>query len=128
MRLASEHELDGQLRIVHEAGEAFDLAQHEIRALVGREAPREADRQRVETERAPPLRNLIGGFTAAPPAVTRPSARKRDELRLERLVRLPQLAIVHAVDVFPTGGFRAASRPVRPEVPVVELMHLRSEP
>ena len=128
VRLAREHELDGQLRIVDETGEALDLAEHEVRALVGGEAPREANGQRVETQGPPAVRYLVGGFTARRGRIPRPAPRKPDELCLERLMRLPQLPIVHAIDVFPTCGFRAAPRPIGSEVPIVEAVHLRREP
>ena len=51
-----------------------------------------------------------------------------DEPGLERLVRLPQLAVVDAVDRFPEARLARACRPVRAEMAVVDLPHLRREP
>ena len=51
MRLAGEDELNRYLGVVDERDEAFQIAQHEVGALVGGEAAREADRERVEAQR-----------------------------------------------------------------------------
>ena len=47
---------------------------------------------------------------------------------LERLMRLPQLAVVDVVDRLPEAGLAAARRPVGPEMAVVDLVHLRRQP
>ena len=63
----------------------------------------------------------------SPRAVAYWTARRRAvsiSCALERLVRLPQLAVVDRVDRFPEAGLAAAHRPVRAEVAVVDLAHL----
>ena len=54
----------------------------------------------------------------------RAAARGLDQLRLQRLVRLPQLAVVDAVDRLPEARCRGTRGPVRTEVAVVHLAHL----
>ena len=51
-----------------------------------------------------------------------------DELRLQAEMRLPQLAIVDALDSLPDLRFGAVLVPACAEMPVVEAEHLRSEP
>ena len=76
--------------------------QHQVRALVGGEAAREADGQRVGLERAPQLRDDVGaarrGARPAAPTRRRTMSMSCD---LQRLVRFPQLAVVDRVDALP---------------------------
>jgi hypothetical protein len=52
VRLAGNDDLDRPLGRRQDVRQASDVAEQERRALVGRHAPREADRQRVEIEHA----------------------------------------------------------------------------
>ena len=67
------------------------------------------------------LAALVGAPRGAQP-------RRFDEPGLQRLARLPQLAVVDAVDGVPRGGLGAPLGPVRAEMAVVELVHLLREP
>ena len=129
VRLAGEDELHRHLRVVDERGERFDVLQDQVRALVGGEAAREADGQRVEAQRAAQLRDELRRLAAALGLLRGAPPRDLDQLRLQRLMRLPQLAVVdrrRCASQKP-GSLRAL-RPVRPEVAVVDLAHLRREP
>ncbi len=55
-------------------------------------------------------------------------ARDADELRLQRLVRLPQLPVVDLIDPFPQPRLAATCDPVGTQMPVVQLLHLRCQP
>ena len=110
MRLAGEDELDRHLRVVDERGDRFEVLQDQVGALVGGEAPREADRQRVEAQRAAQLRDELRRLAAALGLLRGPPPRDVDQLRLERLVRLPQLAVVDRRRSVPrTPGRRRAA-------------------
>lgn len=128
MRLAGEDELDRHRRVVGERGERLDIAQHQRSALVGREAPREADGQRVETEGAAEGRDQLGRFAATLCLMRRSPSDRLDELHLQRLVRLPELAVVDRVDAIPERGIARARGPVGTEVAVVHLAHLGRQP
>ena len=108
MRLAGEDELDRHLRVVDERGERLDVLQDEVRALVGGEAAREADRQRVEAERPAELGDELRRLAAPLGLLRGAAARDLDELHLQRLVRLPQLAVVDVVDRVPEARRRSA--------------------
>ena len=110
------------------ADERLEVLQHQVRALVGGEPPREPDRQRVEAERAAQLRDDRGRLAAPLRLLHGAPPREVDQPRLERLMRLPQLAIVDVLDRLPEIRLRAARRPVGAEVPLVDLAHLRRQP
>ena len=52
----------------------LDVLQDQVRPLVGGEAPREADRQRVEAQRAAQLRDELGRLAAPLGAAARRAA------------------------------------------------------
>ena len=128
MGLAGEQELDGPLRVVHQAGQQLDVAQDEVGTLVGRKPAREADRQGVEAERRGELIDRVGRLAAFLRAVDDPAACKRDEPVLQELVRLPQLAGVERLDGIPRPGVGGALGPVGAEVPIEHAAHRRREP
>src|SRR6185503_14298675 len=90
--------------------------------------PREADRERIEAERVPYLIDEFGALTALPGATCGAQPRHVDQLRFQRLARLPQLAVLDAVDGVPGRGFRTPVAPARTEMAVIEPVHLRGEP
>ena len=114
--------------MVHEPDERLEILQHQVRPLVGGEPPREPDRQGVEAERAAKLGDDGGRFAPALRLLDGAAACEVDQPGLQRLVRLPQLAVVDVLDGAPEIRLRAARRPVRAEVPLVDLAHLRRQP
>ena len=65
MRLPCEDNLDRHLRLVHQRDQRLEILQQQVGALVGREAPGEADGERVERQGAAQLRK--DGDRFAPP-------------------------------------------------------------
>ena len=128
MGLSGEHQLDRHLWIVHERHDGLDVLENQIGPLVGGEPARESDRQRVHAQRPPQLSDEFRRLLPLLGALHRPPPRDVDQLHLQRLMRLPQLAVVDVVDRFPEARLAAASRPVGAQMPVVELVHLRREP
>ena len=87
MGLAREHDLERTLGIREQARQPLGVAEEQIGALVGREAPREADRQGVWIERR-----------------TQPSqAHEAEKLVLCRAVRTPQRVVVELVGAREVG-------------------------
>ena len=74
------------------------------------------------------LRDDGGRFTAALGLQHHTAPRHVDEARLERLMRLPQFAVVDVLDRVPERGIAAALHPVGAQVTVVDETHLRREP
>ena len=75
MRLAREDELDRHLRVVDEGDDRLHVLQHQVRALVGGKAAREADGQRVQAERAPHLVDELRRSRRVPRRPVRPRRR-----------------------------------------------------
>jgi hypothetical protein len=98
VRLAGEHQLDRRLGIAGDRGNRLDVLQDEVRPLVGGEAPREADGQRVQAQRSPQPGDQFRRLAAPLRALDRLPPRDVDQTHLERLVRFPQLAIVDELD------------------------------
>src|SRR6187401_700855 len=96
MCLAREHELNRHPRVVDEADERFEIAEHEVCALVGSEAPREPNGECVEAERMPYLVDELERLTPLLRAMRRAAPGRFDELGLQRLPGFPQLAILDA--------------------------------
>ena len=83
MRLAGENEPHGTLRVVDHRGQLLNVGQAQVGALVGGEAPRKADGERVGAEDAaqPPLD--LGGLAAAPRLLDGAAALKFEESRFQ---------------------------------------------
>ena len=78
MGLAGEDELHRHLRIVDQRGERLEVLQQQVGPLVGGEPAGEADRQRVEAERAAQLRDdRRPARRGVPPAAPRAAGRSR---------------------------------------------------
>jgi hypothetical protein len=99
--LAGEDELDGQLRVVDQRRDAFHISQHQVRPLVGRKPAGKSDGERVARERLAGLPDEFRRLPATLRAARRAQSRDIDQLGLQRLMRLPDLAIVDAVDGIP---------------------------
>ena len=112
--LAGEDELDRELRVVDQRGHQLEVAEDEVGALVGGEPPGEADRQGVEAESTRRQRSMT--VLGLAPALGLPHgavAGEGEQARLEHLVRLPELAVVDALDPLPDLGLAAPRRPTR---------------
>ena len=101
MRLAGEDELHRPRRLVEEPGQPRRVGEEEGRALVRREPPREADRERVRIEREQ-------AAAAAAELPLEPPAGDVDELALAPCVELPQLLVGETARRAPAVGVRIA--------------------
>ncbi len=110
MRLAGEEDLHGAPDLVEQVLEPLGLAEEQRRALVGREAAREADRQRARIEGARGLRDLLVPRALAALLLDELLAARRHEARPQRLVRPPQLAPIHVLGVLEHAGRRDLGR------------------
>ncbi len=129
MGLAGEHELDRHLRIVDQRGDAIDILENQVGSFVGREPPREADRQRVEAQRPAQLSQHFFRLAAPLGLPHRMTANEVEQPRLERLMRFPQSRRRRSLRSFPTNGVRSRMlRPIGPKMSVVDLTHLRRQP
>ena len=128
VRLAGEDELHGPLRIVDELEQPVGLGEKEAAALVGREAPREADREDLGIEDAvhlPQLRRALAEALALPP---HPLARERHEPALELLVRVPEHLVGDAVDAQPVVHVGEVLLPILAEILGIEVHELGRGP
>ncbi len=126
--LAGEDELDWHDRVIDQPGETLAMAEDQRGALVGGEATGEAERQRLATEGVTSL--LEGGrrLAAALALTGTATAGEVEQPRFQRLVCLPQLAVVNAGDARPHLGLATALHPVGAEVPIVEDVHRGRQP
>src|SRR5258705_1019704 len=102
MLLPGEDELSGPAARGGDAREPIGVGKDQLRALVAREPPRVADRQRVLVEHRPRGDDARGGALGAPP-LARALADEVEQVRAERLPRGPELLVGNrqdAVDVF----------------------------
>ena len=110
MGLAGEDELHRQLRVVDKRGDLLEVLEDQVGPLVGGEAAGEADRQRVEARAPGRSRWTTSRGFAAPLGLPRGAAAdEADQLGLEHLVRLPQLAVVDSADLVPQRRVAAAA-------------------
>ena len=128
VRLPGEDELDRLAGIVHELGERVDVLQHERRPFVSGEPPRETNRERVEAERPSKRSDKLRGLSPPLGDPGRPATGGLDKLHLERLVRLPQFTVVNGADRIPEARFARLTRPLGPEMAVVDLPHFGGQP
>ena len=107
MRLAGEQELHRALGIVDHRGQALDVGEDQVGALVGGEPAREADGQRIGREHfVQPVERLLR-FAAARGLFAGAVAGEIEQLGLQAEVRLPEFAVVDAFDGCP-GALVAA--------------------
>ena len=88
------------------AGQPIQVGEQQRGPLVGGEPPGEADRQDVGVEHVAGGFDHLVAFAAAAALAADAAAHERQQQILQRIVRLPQFARIHAVDVLP--GFRLA--------------------
>src|SRR6185436_15837925 len=91
MRLAGEDQLDGPLLVPQEAGEPVDVVEDQAGALVGREAPGEADRQDVRVQGGLELGEDRGSLPVAGELIAQAPAGEDRQLALLAGVGLPEL-------------------------------------
>jgi hypothetical protein len=89
MGFAGEDELDGPVRVADHAPQPLDVAQQERRPLVGREAPRKPDRQRIRVEQHARRHDLDRVGVALHPLLARPVADERLQLAFQVLAHRP---------------------------------------
>src|SRR5579859_958272 len=128
MRFTCKYELNRAVGIIHHRCQLLDIAENEIRTLVGCKPSREANRQRVPAKHAVQTLQYLAGLAAPLGLRDRAFAYELDQLRLEIEVGLPKLAVIHAFDAKPDLRLAAALDPVSAQMAIVEAEHLRSEP
>ena len=125
MGFPGEDELNGTFRIVRHRGELLNVRQKEIRPLIGGEAPRKSNRERIRAENPA---HAFGRFSPVPGLLNCAGAHKIQQLRLQAEMRFPQFAVVDFLDTLPYSRITAVLVPAGPEVPVVKPEHLRRKP
>ena len=89
MRLARQDHLHRALRVREQRGEAPLVVEEQVRALVGRKAPREANGHRVQVELALNLAQDVGRLAVAGELARQPPLGEADQLALLLLMRPP---------------------------------------
>ena len=127
MGFAGKQNLHGTLHIIEDAPQALDVPQHKSRALVGGEAPREADGQRIRVEYFVGRADLRLRRAAALELQPQMPPRECHQAHPAALVRSPQFLGRNALHPLPQ--FRIGVHPpVRPQIPVIQLVHLERDP
>src|SRR5581483_6511166 len=106
----------------------FQIGQHQVSPLIGREAAGEADGERVRAEDAGEPLYHLAGFAAILRLFGGAAAHELQQARLKVNVGLPQLAIVDVFNALPGTSLAALQVPACPEMAVVKADHLRSQP
>ena len=109
--LPGEDQLHGHLRMVEQRIERLEILQQKVGALVGGKPPGKADGQRVAIQRASQLRDDGGRLAAALGLHDHAAPRHLDQAGLERLMRLPQFAVVDFLDRVPERRVAAVAPP-----------------
>ena len=108
--LAGEDDLDRALLVPQHPRQALDVAEQQPGPLVGREAPREADRQDVRVERRLELGQDRRRLAVARELAAQAAAREVGELALLAEVRLPQVAAGDPLEALPEAAALRAWR------------------
>src|SRR5437667_9663696 len=115
VRLAGEDDLHRPFFGIEDAREAIGIMKDELRPLVSREPPREADRQTVWGEQR------AGGYDARDahvlhrPTLPRALPDEGEEIPPQLLTDLPQFPIRNREDALPKGRVVVTLDPVWPE-------------
>src|SRR5882672_3499287 len=128
MGLTSKDELHRAFGIVHHGGEALEIGEDQVGALVGGEAAGKSDGQRVWTEHLAESRQNLARFEAALGLFDGAAADELEKLGLQAEMCLPEFAVVDVLNALPNFGVAAVLVPVGAEVAVVEPEHLRGQP
>ena len=115
MGLPCKDQLDRRLGVVHKRLERIDVVYEQVRALIRREAPSETDRQPVETEGPPQLRDSVGRCTEPLGLMDDPPPHQVDELLFQGLVCFPELAVVDGINAIPDARPDARSSQFGPK-------------
>ena len=128
MRLAREHDLHRPPRITQDRREPFRVVEEQWGALVRREPPRKADRQRALVECLQRGDQLRDWLAAALDLLPQPRPDELHELPPQQLPCVPQRGGRDAVRVPPPVVLRSRADPTRLQIPVVQGLHLRRQP
>src|SRR5208282_4984757 len=128
MGFSGKYKLHRTLGVVDHQRQPLNVRQNEVGALVGCEATRESDGERIRRKQfAQRLQRLLR-FAASFRLLTGPAADELNHPGFQRQVRLPQLAIVDGFNAFPSARCAALPLPADAEMTIVEAAHLRSKP
>ena len=125
VRLAREDDLDRPLRVVQQFPQAVRVLEEERAALVLREPPREADRERLRVEELLGLVHDVGRRAAAQRLLAQPLAGEPDEPLAPALVRAPELGVGDGLDALPDREVHRLLEEPRPEVAVEQFASCR---
>ena len=128
VRLAGEQELHRPVAVVDDRAQAVEVGHDQERALVGREAAREADRERVRVEQPLHLPQLVGREAVAGRLHPHPLAHEAHQALLLGAVRGPERRVGRVLDLAPHRGLEQVRLPVRVHVLLVEGPHLGPDP
>ena len=128
MGLAREDELHGALRIAHDACEPVDVGEDERRALVGGEAPREPDGERLRIERAREFIERRGHLATALAGAHDAVAREAHHLRAQRGAHGPESGGIGGERPLPRAVARRVRHGVEPARVLPERDRLGVDP
>src|SRR5207302_7319887 len=104
------------------------VSENQIGPLVSGKAAGKSDGKGVRTEHATKPRQHFLRFTAAIRLLDRTAAHKFKQPGLQVEVGLPKLSVVDVLDSFPSTSLTAGLGPACAEMPVIQAIHLRSQP
>ena len=122
--LAGDDQLDGVLRVQQQRLEPGRVPQHQGQPLVSRHAPGEPDREHVRVQHRISPAQLRISRTAHLPRRPEATPDVLNQGRTQLAPQAPELGIIHAVDLVPTGGIHVGAA----EVVCSEPAHLRIDP
>ena len=127
MRLAGEDDLDG-VGAGEQLARALEVLDEQLQALVGREAPREADRQRIGVEGLGGRSGVRERLSPAEALAYAALAHGGDQADALLAPRRPQLVVGDLRDGLPRVAVGAAGEPVLAQVAVQQRAHRRADP
>ena len=125
--LAGEHDLYA-VRSAQQRARRVDVGDQQAEALIGRDAPREADGQRVRVEVLRRRARIVGAVASTEPLEHAAPGDRVDERRPLLATRGPQLVVGDAFDRRPGLRVGAPAEPAFAEVPIEERSHRVTEP
>ena len=126
--LTGEDDLQRTPGVLEHAEEPLDVMEDQRGPLVRREAPREADGERLGVEQRAGREQLCRFGEPADPAQAGAFADQPDEGALQLEMDAPELVVANAHQIFPERGLVVAREPVRTECPGEECGHPRRHP
>ena len=128
MGLAGIDELDGELLVVDNLGQAVQVVEQQIGALVSSKAAGKADEQCVGVDLVDNRHDASGVALLLEPIGGEVALDKVDELVLELHAQVPDGLVRHAVDGSPGGQLVLMVEIVSPEGLCIELLPLAGGP